>query len=172
VATSSDRGRRARLRLRTLVRWLWYFETSPVSPDEVLLRAVPNASSYIDRTLGKWTVDPYAFEPNKKRDPDGMSFFREDFTTCKEVSRRNRYPTGVHVVRISARLFDQLRLRIELMPIATEPPGHVIVPGLCYVDKRLLTKDEKHQREDISLKLAQAASNDDIYSPPGMPPPT
>jgi hypothetical protein len=122
--------------------------------------------------LGKWSVDPYAFEANKKRDQDGMSFFREDFATPEEISLRNRHPKGAHVVRINARLFDRLGLRIEPMPIVTEPAGHVIVPGLRYVDKKLLTKDEKHLREDISLKLAEAASADDIYSPPVMHPQT
>jgi hypothetical protein len=172
VATSTNRGRRARLRLRTLIRWFWYFENSPVSPDEVLLRAVPNMPGYIDRKLGKWTVDPYSFEPNKKRDIDGMSFFREDFVTRKEVSRRNRHPAGAHVIRVNARVFEKFNLQIEATPIETEPAGHVIVPGLQYIDRKQLTKDQKHRREDISQKLAQAASANPIYSPPGVLPPT
>ena len=57
------------------------------------------------------------------------------------------------------------------MPIATEPAGHVVVPGLCFVDKKKLTKEEKHRKEDISQQLAQAASSGEIYSPPEMVPP-
>lgn len=165
-------NRRARLRLHTLIRWLWYFETNSVYSNETLLRAVPNALGYIKPSMGKWTVNPNVFEPNRKRDLDGMSFFREDFTTPQEVAESNRNQVGVRVVRITAKQLTELGLTAEPSPVPEQPPGHVIVPGMRYIDKKLLSDADKRRIKDTSQRLAQWASESDIYSPPGLPPPT
>jgi hypothetical protein len=160
------RGRRSRLRLGNLIRWCWYYETCPVRPDEFLLRAIPNAIGYFKQSMGRWSVDPYAFTPNKKRDPDGMSFYREDFVSAKSVSDNNGYPAGVRVARIKAKELIELGLTIEPSVIAEDLPGHVIVPGMRHVEAR--PKPEKLKIKDLSQQLAKLASDAIVYIPPGM----
>ena len=172
MATTSDsRGRRARLRLRTLARWLTYYETAPVSRDETLLRAIPNTLDHLAEDMGNWKIAPYAFKPNKTRDIDGMSFFREDFSTPKHVAKTNRHELGARVARITAQQLEDLALTVTPDPIDDEPAGHAIVPGMRFVEKRLLSKEEQRRIKDLSQRLAQFASNNPIYSPPGLPTP-
>ena len=114
--------RRPRLRLRTLAKgWPFYGESAPVSPDETLLRAIPNTPDYFSEHMGAWAVDPYAFKPNKKRDLDGMSFFREDFTTVDAVARNNRHPQGARVARVTLAQFQELNLEVIPNPDEGEP---------------------------------------------------
>lgn len=173
---SKYRGRRARFRLRTLARWPWYYETTPVYPDEILLRAVPNNPSYIDPSMGAWTVDPYAFSP-RKIDVDGISLFREDFTSPERLARWNRHRDGVHVARLAASLLLELELEIVPKPEDNLPPGHVVIPKLKYLEKNAKTeeereryKKEKRRLDDISQRLAQVANANPIYTPPGLSP--
>jgi hypothetical protein len=164
--TGNSRGRRARLRLRTLTRWLKYFETAPVSRDETLLRAIPNTPDHLNEDMGNWKVAPYAFKPNKSRDTDGMSFFREDFSSPKRVAKANRHRSGACVARITARQFEELKLTVTTDPIDDEPAGHAIVPGMQFVES--MSKEERRQIKDLSQKLAQFASNNPMYFPRGL----
>ncbi len=166
MATSTSPSRRARVRLRTLIRWLWYFETCPIRSNEILLRAVPNAPGYIKPSMGKWAVNPSVFEPHKKRDVDGMSFFREDFITPQELAKSNTNADGVHIVQISASQLRELGLSAEPSPIPEQLPGHVIVPGMRYIDKKQLSQDEKNRVKDAAQRLSQWASQSVVYSPP------
>jgi hypothetical protein len=167
---TSSRRRRARLTLRTIVRgWPWYYETTPIFPNEVLLRAIPNAQGYFKRSMGNWAVDPYAFEPNKKRDVDGMSFFRLDFATARQVASASRHPLRARVSRITVPQLRGLGLTVECDPDDNELAGHVIVPGMKFVAKR--SRDEKRKVADLSQQLAQFATTNGIYSPAGLPDP-
>jgi hypothetical protein len=174
VAANTNRGRRARLRCRTLTRWLWYFEDTKISPDETLLRAIPNTPDFYDKNMGEWQVDPYAFKPNKKRDADGMSFYREDFSTPERVSNDNRHSAGARVARITVKQLINLGL-LDIIPDPHQekdrPAGHVYVPGMRYVDPKSLSKEERQERERISAKLAEHATENVVYSPPNMPDP-
>ncbi len=164
-------GRRSRLRLCTLVRgWPWYFESKPVFPREVLLRSIPNSQGYFNVSRGGWTVDPYAFEPHRKRDIDGMSFFREDFTTPEELARTNRHPQGARIAQITVQQLRALGLDVVCAPDQNQLPGHVIVPGMRYASNRL--KEEKHRIADLSQRLAQYATSNGVYCPPGLPNPS
>lgn len=163
MATSPSRGRRARLRLRTLVRWLWYFETTPILPDETLLHSIPNNQDYFDNAMGAWAVSPTAFKPHPKRDPDGMSFFREDFTTPKRMVKRNRHPDGVRVARMHVFQLGQLNLHADPAPDDKELPGHVIVPELRYVKKQ--STDERQNSKKLQVRLAQFATENGLYTP-------
>jgi hypothetical protein len=170
VETSANRGRRARLRLRTLVRgWPWYYETSPIFPREIILRAIPNTGGYFKESMGNWAVDPYAFEPNKRRDSDGMSFFRADFTTPEELANANRHPARARVAQITILQLRELGLDVELDPDQSQPAGHVIVPGMQFVANR--SKEERRRVADLSQKLARFASTNGVYSPSGLPDP-
>ena len=157
------RGRRARLTLRTIIRgWPWYYETTPIFPSEVLLRAIPNAPGYFSQSMSNWSVNPYAFEPNKKRDTDGMSFFRLDFTTPKEVALSNLHALGARVARITVQQLCGLQLDVQCDPDENQLPGHVIVPGMKFVANR--TKAEKRRIADLSQQLAQFATQNRVYS--------
>lgn len=169
MATANiNRGRRARLRFRTLVRWLSYYETDSISRDETLLRAIPNTLDHFNEDMGNWKVAPYAFKPNRKRDVDGMSFFREDFSTPRRVARNSRHESGARVARITAQQLVDITLAAEPEPIASEPAGHSIVPGMKFVESSLLSKAERRRQKDLSQQLAQFASNHRIYSPRGL----
>jgi hypothetical protein len=171
VATTSDsRGRRARLRFRTLSRWLKYFESAPITQDEFLLRAIPNTPNHISEDMGNWKIAPYAFQP-RPCDVDGLSFFREDFSKPKKVAKANRHTLGARVSRIMARQFADLGLSITPNPIKTEPAGHAIVPQMRFLGNSPQSRDERRLVKDLSQKLAQFASNNPIYSPSGLPNP-
>lgn len=170
MATTSDRrGRRARLRLRTLVRWLWYYETAPVSHDESLLRAIPNTSDYFTGDMGDWQVAPYAFQPHKKRDIDGMSFFRLDFATPKQIASANRHPSGARVACLTIEQLESLEFTVTPDPIASEPAGHCIVPEMRFVQTSLLSQEQRRAIKDRSQKLAQFASKNGVHSPTALP---
>lgn len=167
METSANPGRRAHLCFRTLVRgWPWYHETRRVQTGEVLLRAIPNAPGYFKEGMVNWTVDPYAFKPNRRRDADGMSFFREDFSTAQEVVDANRHPSGVRVARITFQQLQALGLDVVPNPDPSQPAGHAVVPGMRFVAK--LPREEKRKIEDLSQKLAQFASQNGVYCPPAL----
>jgi hypothetical protein len=168
----ADRGRRARFRLRTLRRgWPWYFEDFPVQPDEILLRAIPNTQRYFDETMGSWAVDPYAFEPNKKRDPDGLSFFRQDFTTLRAVAETSRHPNRARVGLIPASELIRLGVPAQAEPDSSGLAGHVIVPGLRVVPNAARSRAEKQKIADISQQLARIATEIGVSNPLGLPDP-
>lgn len=170
METNASPGRRACLHLCTLIRgWPWYFESTPIFPHEVLLRTIPNVRGYFNALRGKWAVDPYAFEPHKKRDTDGMSFFRADFTTSKKLVHANRHPKGVRIALITILRLRELGLDVECAPDPSQPAGHVIVPGMRFVPNR--SNEEKRRVIDLSQKLAQHATENGVYCPPGLPDP-
>jgi len=168
VATRPSHGRRARISLRAIIRgWPWYYETAKVVRNEVLLRTVPNGIFYYTKTMGNWAINPSAFEPAKD-DVDGISLFREDFVTPKDLASVNPHPNGVRVARVFARQFGSLNLSVKPSPDASGPPGHAIVPELHFVRKTPQTKDLKRKMLDLAQKLAQFASKNKIYTPQGM----
>lgn len=167
---ATSRGRRARLRLRTLVRWPCYFETTPVSPDEVLLRRIPNYQNYcfFEKPIGKLVVAFDAFKPNRKRDTDGMSFYREDFTTNEEVASDNPPLVGARVARVTVQELIALGIN-EIIPDPQDgPAGHVYIPALRYVDRNTLTPEQKQIRDKNSLALAQHATKNGLWAQPGL----
>ena len=170
METPSGHGRRARLSFPAILRgWPFYYETAPLNSEEILLRAVPNTIGYFKQSMGRWAINPYAFEPHKKRDPDGISLFRADFTTPQELANNSRHPCGVRVARLTVRQFGHLNLTIRPDPISSELPGHVIVPDLRFAQKR--TMDDKRRISDLTQKLAQFASESEIFCPLGLPDP-
>jgi hypothetical protein len=170
LAAEADRGRRARLRLRTLVRgWPWYYETTAVFRNESLFRSIPNTPDYFKNDMGAWAVAPFAFKPHAERDRDGMSFFREDFVKSQAVADASRHPQKARVARITVVQLSELELDVKADPDASELPGHTIVPDMQYRKNQL---DEERQRtKDRSQKLAQFATKNGVYSPPGLPDP-
>ena len=165
---ATSRGRRARLRLRTLVRWLCYFETTPVSHSEILLRRIPNSQNFcFYDSHRKLIVDPYAFTP-RKTDIDGMSFYREDFATNEELVSNTTLKGGARVARITV---EQL-IGLGIAGIVPDPisslPGHVYIPALKYIDPKTLIPKQKQARQAIFLALAQHATTNGVWASPGL----
>jgi hypothetical protein len=170
LAAEAHRGRRARLRFRTLIRgWPWYYETTAIYHNENLLRSIPNTQDYFNREMGAWAVAPYAFKPHPKRDTDGMSFFREDFVKRRAVAEANTHPNKARVARISVPQFRELDLEAQIDPNANALPGHTIVPEMQYKKNR--TDNERQRTKDRSQRLAQFATKNGVYAPPGLPDP-
>jgi len=119
--------------------------------------------------MGAWAITPVAFKPNSKRDKDGMSFFREDFVKSKAVADASRHAQKARVARITVIQLSELELDVKTDADANELPGHAIVPDMQY---RMNQSDEQRQRtKDRSQKLAQFATKNGVYSPPGLPEP-
>jgi hypothetical protein len=121
--------------------------------------------------MGKWAVAPAAFTPNRKREIDGMSFFREDFSSPQDIVEANPHPDGVRVARVVVRQLQELGLDAQANPKADGLPGHVIVPGMRFVDKNLQTVEDRRKTKDRALKLAQFATANGVYCPAGLPDP-
>ena len=171
MATRPNRGRRARFTLRTIIRgWPWYYETAPVFPNEVLLRTVPNSIGYYSKVMGNWTIDPNAFQPAKD-DDDGISLFREDFVTAEDLASLSTHAKGVRVARVLARECTSLYLSLKPAPDPPMPPGHTVIPEMIYLKRTAQTNIQVQNIKDFAQKLAQIASKNDIYTPPGMPDP-
>ena len=147
-----------------------YHESDPVGDDEFLLRAIPNSVNYIKQSMQAWRIDPYAFRPNKNRDPDGMSFFREDFVSRRKVSKACRHPDGARVARLRAKDVRALDVTIKPDPRDDELPGHVIIPEMNFA----ASKDQARRRkiQDLEQKLAALAGEQSLYRPWRLPLPT
>jgi len=172
VATRQSRGRRARFSLRNIIRgWPCYYENNPVFPNEVLLRTVPNSPGFYTPTIPNWSINPNAFEPAKD-DLDGTSFFREDFVTKEELASTTKHPNGVRVARVVAKEITRLQLSLKPDPDDTQPPGHTVIPEMAFVKKGPHNKPQRQKIKDLAQELAQIASKNEIYTPPGMPDPT
>lgn len=162
----ASRGRRSRFRRHTLRRWLSYFESDPVSPAECILRAIPNTADYFKLNLGIRSVAPYAFKPHKERDPDGLSFFREDFVSPRRVAHACGHPNGARVARLKVADLVLLGLAVQANPLETELPGHVILPEMNFPASK--AKATKRRIDDLQQKLAALASKDIAYTPRRM----
>lgn len=170
MAASANRSRRARLRIRTLVRgWPWYYETTALFRHEVIFRAIPNTPDYFQLDMGAWAVTPLAFKPHAKRDIDGMSFFREDFVRCQAVAEANKHAQKARVARIEVAQLKPLELEAKPDPDVAELPGHAIVPEMKY--RKNLSDEQRQKTKDRSQKLAQFATRNGVYSPPHLPDP-
>jgi hypothetical protein len=130
-------------------------ERDPVSPDEWLLRRVPRAADYFD-PAGKVPLSPLAFA-SVKQDTDGISLFRELFTSARALSATGRKPP-YYVVRIRASDVNALALSLQPSPDAEQPEGHVVIPELCYRPKPTVGQKEAALRLRIALRdLARLA---------------
>ncbi len=168
MATRPSRGRRACFSLRAIIRgWPCYYETTPVFPNEVLLRTVPNSIGYYTKTMGNWAINPNAFEPAKD-DVDGISLFREDFVSKEDLARMNTHSKGVHVARVIASECISLSLSLNPEPDPDGPPGHTVIPEMPFVKTGPQNKTQRQNIKDFAQKLAQIASKNKLYTPPTM----
>src|SRR5262249_4594863 len=126
---------------------------------------------YFQRDLGRWAVSPFAFKPHPKRDVDGMSFFREDFSSPQRIAAANRHPHGVRVAKVVVSQLQGMGLDAQPAPDPGQLPGHVIVIGMRFIEKSLETTETRRKTKERSLKLAEFATKNGLYCPPGLPDP-
>jgi hypothetical protein len=120
--------------------------------------------------MGYWTIDPNAFQPAKD-DDDGISLFREDFVTAEDLAMLSLHPKGVRVARVLASECTNLHLSLNPAPHPHEPAGHTLIPEMTFVKRTAQTNIQVQNIKDLAQKLAQIASKNEIYTPPGMPDP-
>jgi len=120
--------------------------------------------------MGNWVINPNAFEPAKD-DADGISFFREDFVSKEHLASVSTHGNGVRVGRVLAKECTALSLSLKPAPDPSQPPGHLVIPEMLFIKKTPETKEQKRKIQDLAQKLAQLASNNEVYTPPGMPDP-
>lgn len=135
-------------------------ESDPVSPDEFILRRIPNLPNYINLSL-PIPVTNAGFSPTND-DVDGLSVYREKFVTAKEIAEAGRSDAGYYVVRFKAEDLLNLGMTLDPDPQEGELSGHTLIPELSQTAK---IQDKKKYRE-LALKIARLASEKDIiYSP-------
>lgn len=156
-----DRGRRSRLRFRTLVRWLWYFETCPVTADEVILRRIPNVMNYYNPSLPESPILFESFRPNDQRDTDGISLNRLDFVTRKQLARRSQNKNGTYIASFKVADLNNLGLTVESSPTPNDLPGHVIIPELRFSNY----ESNKKKYKPLLYELAKLAMKYPIFGP-------
>ena len=128
----------------------------PVDPDEYVLRRIhrgntdPSAPTLVRRC---------EFEP-KRRDVDGLSFYRERYTSVAVLVNAAKSPGDVYVARLAVTQVTALGLTLEITP--GDLPGHVSAPEVSYLRFRA---DQVTSRE-LQRQLAVLASNHIVYSPP------
>lgn len=134
-------------------------ESAPVSPDEFILRRIPNLQNYINLELAM-SVTRAAFGPSSD-DIDGLSVYREEFVSARQVAEAGNNPAGYYVVRLQAQ--DILNLGVQLIqdPKVGQLPGHTLIPELSKDGK----KAERKRYKEVTQKLAVLGSGEIIYSP-------
>ena len=110
-------------------------------------------AAYYDSSL-PLPVMPVAFQPDRERDVDGLSFFREDFVSPIRLAAANENARGCCVTRLRVKDLHDLGLSVLPTPHPDEQAGHVIVPEMSYGTY----KNSKKQVKDIQDKLARKAS--------------
>lgn len=120
-------------------------ESDPISPNEWLLRRVPN--KWYDSSL-EAPFERLAFRPNQL-DDDGISLFREMFVSPKDISISGRKPPYT-VARIRASSIKGLGLEITATPDPSQPPGHVSLPDLSLSERNNDSKKSKEFQFGLS----------------------
>jgi len=99
--------------------------SEPVLPEESILRRI--SYTYMEGPR-KDKISPNVFKP-RLVDTDGLSFFRENFHTPKELACAPG-PESRHVARVAVESINALGLSVRPDPDPPKWPGHCIVPEL------------------------------------------
>ena len=132
-------------------------EHDSVSQDEKVLRRILKNPEYYKPGL-PIPIQYRAFYPTKE-DEDGLSLFRELFTTAGDVAK-GKNPKGYAVARLLVAAINELDLTVLPDPQPQpELPGHSLIPELNYNDKEK-NKAAKRKFKDIGFELAKIAGRD------------
>lgn len=125
--------------------------------DEYVLRRIPEC--WVDQAL-EMPVKRSAFEPNKKRDTNGLSVFRELFVTAQELAAagNNRY----YVARFKVAELNELGLDVIADPQKDQLPGHALIPQL---NAASIKGNQKSWSTGIQLELAKMAWDRIVLTP-------
>ncbi|RLA52192.1 MAG: hypothetical protein DRR42_08200 [Gammaproteobacteria bacterium] len=126
-------------------------EDDNILPAELLLRRILNRGEEIDFTLPR-PVQGLAFSPNI-HDSDGLSLFREKFSSPEDVARSGRNPRGYYVAQIPASEILDLGVTLVPDPQTDTLPGHSLIPELTY-------SSSKQYKRELRNKLAQLVNKD------------
>lgn len=125
-------------------------ERDAVGDAEWLLRKVPSGNAqYYDSSL-QTPLQRIAFRPNTG-DVGGISFFREIFVSPRRLGYEGRKPP-YYVVRLRARQIAEIGLRILPLPDPDQPPGHLVLPELCFKAKQTAAEKETASRLQVALR--------------------
>jgi hypothetical protein len=125
-------------------------ESDPLTPNEWLLRRIPNNADYY-KPAEPVPIQRVAFEPNKQ-DVDGLSFFREMFISPRELGLKTGRKPPYVVARIRLKDLQANNIKIRPAPDEEQPRGHVVAPEITY-PARKSTKEAQRQLRD-SARLA------------------
>ena len=134
-------------------------DSSPVSSDEYVLRRIPKTPNWYDPS-DPGVIESEAFRPNDK-DVDGISVFREKFTTPHKVAAAGLSPKGYYIARLKVADIEGLGLSVKPVPMGGQPRGHSVIPELCPG----VVGEEKKQRKEMQASLAELASIVDMDNP-------
>lgn len=133
-------------------------ENSPVLPAERVFRRILKA--YYDASLAQ-PIQRVSFVPNKS-DDDGLSLFREAFTSAAEVAAKGPNAKGYVVARLLVQDIVGLGLSVVPAPDETQPRGHCLIPELTIE----FHKTGKNKAKELEQSLAELAGRDVIYVEP------
>lgn len=137
-------------------------EQDSVEAEEFILRRILNLPNWVDLTLSR-PIQGVAFSPTDK-DADGISVFREQFTTPEAVAKTGANPAGYYVARLQASELIGLGLSITPDPLPPDsgPRGHALVPEMCSgMDK----PNERALRAKLVLLINLDWQNRIVYTP-------
>ena len=125
-------------------------EGDKVEGSEWILRRVPREGDplYYDPTQDK-PLQRVAFRPNRQ-DTDGLSLFRESFISSRQLAMTGGKPP-YHIVRLKACRVCEIGLTVVAAPDPDQPPGHVIIPELCF--RKSESRLQKEQANKFQLAL-------------------
>jgi hypothetical protein len=124
-----------------------------VDPGESILRRIPPNPDHYNPSLDP-PISAFSFRPNKN-DVDGISLYREHFTSVEALANSGRKPPYI-VARLNASDIFALGLSLDPTPGEGDLPGHVVIPELsvsAYQNNRPFVRE-------MNLKLAKLASGD------------
>jgi hypothetical protein len=130
-------------------------QEAPIEGNEYLLRRIHK--SHFDKSL-PIPIQPVAFKPTDS-DEDGLSVFRERFTSAIEVARSGRAVDSYYVVRLP--VGSLLDLGLTVKPTPGDLPGHAVIVEL---NRQAYTSNKK-QVKDWQLALARLASQTVVHRP-------
>lgn len=130
----------------------------PIDPDECVLRRIHRNNTDPDAPT---LVKRCEFEP-KKRDTDGLSFYRERYTSVVALRDNASSPDDVYVARFSVAELRALGLSLNITP--GDLPGHVSAPEVSYARFQA----DKVASKELQRQLAVLASNRIVHSPPAL----
>lgn len=131
-------------------------EHDNVLPDEYVLRRVLIQADCINLDLRK-PVQETAFRPTNQ-DVNGISVYRELFTTPEAVAREGRSPKGYYVLRIPVNEILALGLTVVENPDENQLPGHCLIPEVNV--KKRGNRDAKRELKVLQQSLADLINKD------------